>query len=146
MSKADSNPSASGTYTCRLEPPLTYSYIYYSFRIIYLDIDALFGKVWRKMRGRAVMTPQEYMRIILSTFTKLKIPVRVVDIFACADFKGLMDLYMDKRFGKFAKHDRKNGEDWTQLVFTYEACEVCEDFPTGVKVHFVFNNASIVYL
>lgn len=52
------------------------------------DCDAQFGVIWRTMRNRSVLTPQEYKLLIETALNKTgtNIPARVVDLYAVPDY------------------------------------------------------------
>ena len=52
----------------------------------------------------------------------------VVDLFVIPDYTAFLEPFIDGKFGRYAKLE------WTQLEFTFEAVEVSEFFPLGVKM------------
>jgi len=50
------------------------------------DIDAVFGRLWKHMRNRAVLSPSEYARIIEESLTTSTYQTKVKDIFIVPDY------------------------------------------------------------
>lgn len=45
------------------------------------DIDAIFGKIWKKCREQHILSPQQYMEMIIEALRNRKIPCEVIDVF-----------------------------------------------------------------
>ena len=78
--------------------------------------------------GRAIFTPQAYVRALKHALKKRNIMVNVEDILAVPDYVGFMQKHIDKNLSRCDK------EEWTELEWTFEAVETSESYPTGVKV------------
>ena len=87
--------------------------------------------------GRAIFTPQGYVRALKQALKKRNIHVNVEDIHVVPDYVSFMKPHIDK---KLARCDK---EEWTELQWTFEAvdhcqqgctCQNCALYPTGVKV------------
>jgi len=90
------------------------------------DIDAKFGVLWKFMRLRHVLTPQQYATDIQDAFPGMK--VYVEDIFAVPDYNLLMRKHM-LHFSGFAKKRK------TQHQFIFDSVSPNElNFPHGVKI------------
>eukprot|EP01038_Epipyxis_sp_PR26KG_P013206 gene13206-17696_t len=50
------------------------------------DIDAVFGRLWKHMRNRAVLSPLEYARVIEESLTTNNYQTKVKDIFIVPDY------------------------------------------------------------
>jgi len=82
--------------------------------------------MWKHFRQRKILTPQAYAREIVAAFSN-KTSVTVTDVWAVPDYDVLVKPYMDKRFSRYVK------TKWTQLQFRFEAVEISDHFPLGVK-------------
>jgi len=82
--------------------------------------------MWKYFRQRDLLTPQAYAGGIVSAF-KNKSQVAVSDVWVVPDYDVLVKPHMDKAFSRYAK------TKWTQLQFRFEAVDVSENFPLGVK-------------
>ncbi len=88
------------------------------------DIDGKFGTLWKLIRNRCVITPQEYERAMREAFHKEEMPFYMEDIYAVPNYKAFLDSgNIDSQFGKFAK------EELTQLCFRFDRFE-------GDRIHF----------
>lgn len=92
------------------------------------DIDAMFGKIWKKARREAITTPQRYRKIIEEAIKTPNKAVRVKDVFMIPDIVKYLEQYTDKELKNYAKM-----ED-TKLQFIFDAVPVSADYPGGVKV------------
>ena len=90
------------------------------------DIDALFALIWKRLRDEHIYTPDEFAKMACDVL-KRKIRVNVVDVFALPDYVTLLKDCIDPSLSRFSK------EEWAQLQFTFEAVDVCDKYPTGVK-------------
>ncbi len=72
-------------------------------------------------------TPQDYEAAIKESF---KQQVEVEDIFVIPDYTAALKSCGDSDFGCYAKKEQ------TQLQFTFCAVDICNDYPTGVKVNY----------
>jgi hypothetical protein len=50
------------------------------------DIDAVFGRLWKHVRNRAVLSPMDYARVIEECLTTSTVPAKVKDIFIVPDY------------------------------------------------------------
>ena len=103
------------------------------------DIDAIFAKIWKKCQGRCILSPQQYVQMILSAMNQRKIPCEVIDVFVTPDYKSYLSPYISIISKAFK-------EQWTQLQFIFETyyfceectgqikCENCKWFPTGISL------------
>jgi len=102
------------------------------------DIDAIFGKIWKKYREQHILSPQQYMEMIIEALRNRKIPCEVIDVFCTPDYKDFMSPFISNASRAFK-------EELTQLQFIFEAfdfceectvpikCEQCKWFPTGLR-------------
>lgn len=56
--------------------------------------------------------------------------MEVEDIFIIPDYKELLDQIGDKNFSNYVKKEQ------AQLMFIFTAVDVCDNYPTGVKVNY----------
>jgi hypothetical protein len=91
------------------------------------DIDGKFALIWKKIRDRHILTPQEYKIAIAAALEYKELFVLVHDLFVVPDYTSLLSSLIDGNFGRYAK-----GE-WTHLQFEFVAVDVSADFPLGVK-------------
>ena len=91
------------------------------------DIDAVFGKIWKYIEGKAILTPQVYERALRLALRKRNIDVEIKDIFCVPDYQKYMKAYVDPKLSRCDKLQ------WTELQWTFEAVEQSEIYPTGVK-------------
>ena len=93
------------------------------------NIDALFGNIWTYTRGKYIHHPYEYTTVLGDCFASLKKKdVCIHQVFILPDYISWMKDCVDKHVVNFAK------TSMTQLVFRFEPCEPCEQFPLGAKV------------
>ena len=50
------------------------------------DIDAVFGRLWKHMRNRSVLSPLEYADVIEKSLSTDFMPAKVQDIFVVPDY------------------------------------------------------------
>ena len=67
------------------------------------DIDAVFGKIWKYVAGRAVYTPQGYRRILSESLRKRNIDVIVVDVMCVPNYRLYMNEYIDPKLARCDK-------------------------------------------
>jgi hypothetical protein len=91
------------------------------------DIDSVFGVLWKNVRTKFVLTPDEYKKAIEDNLSKPSRPCHVFDIFCIPDYKTLLEKYMDPKFVACVKKEK------TQLQWKFEAVEKSIHFPNGVK-------------
>lgn len=93
------------------------------------DIDALFALIWNMLKDEYCLSPEEFKKLIMKSFSSLP-DVEVIDIFAVPAYDKWIEGYVDSSFERFAK------EEWTQLKFNFESCgeDERERYPLGVKV------------
>jgi hypothetical protein len=94
------------------------------------DIDATFGTLWSSVRLKHVYTPGAYANEIVRALSTSSYIAKVVDIFVVPDYDKFLLPEVDKKFGRYCK------EAHTQLVFTFEAVGICDDFPTGCRTSY----------
>ena len=104
------------------------------------DIDAVFGKIWKYVAGRAVYTPQGYRRILSESLRKRNIDVIVVDVMCVPNYRLYMNEYIDPKLARWDK------EKWTELQWSFEAVEKSDLYPHGVKVTYRKYSADEVFL
>lgn len=94
------------------------------------DIDSKFGTLWKSIRNKNVLTPQQYkLRIEKALSTKLH-KCKVIDVFAVPDFKTLLDGHVDPMLNACTKMEK------TQHQWTFEAVTPDENFVNGVRVFY----------
>lgn len=66
------------------------------------DCDSQFGVIWRTMRKRMVLTPDDYKTLIMHALnTKGRaLPTRVVDLFVVPDYVAAIKPAMDPHLSK----------------------------------------------
>jgi len=94
------------------------------------DIDSKFGILWKRIRSRFVLTPQQYQTEIEKALSSEKQKCAVVDVFAVPDFKTLLDKHVDPKLNAQTKLEK------TQLQWTFEAVTPDEYFANGVRVFY----------
>ena len=95
--------------------------------------DAVFSRIWTRMRDVGVITPQDYRRLVTSALTPTSertTTMKFTDIYCVPDYKGFMEVHIDSKFSRAFK------EQWTQLCFRFRSVERCDNFPTGVEMHY----------
>ena len=95
------------------------------------DIDALFGNIWTAVRKQEILDPDAFKLKIEQAISGKERAQHIKDVFAVPDYKAYFQPY-GFAFSRFAK--KMNAEDWTQLVWTFEAVPKSQHFPLGVKV------------
>ena len=96
------------------------------------DIDSKFAFIWKRVRNNFVLHPTAYRQAIESSLSNEKIKCEVVDVFVVPNYEKYLKGYIIPDFSRYAKVN-KNGVDWTQLQFIFEAVPASEFFPVGVK-------------
>lgn len=91
------------------------------------DIDALFALIWKSAAPNHVLTPKAYEKLIYTALRKTG-RVFVEDLYAVPDYKKYFHSALDKHYERAMK------EQWTQLVFIFEAVEPSVRYPLGSKV------------
>jgi hypothetical protein len=105
------------------------------------DIDSKFGTLWKKIRSRFVLTPQQYEAQIIKALSTNKHACKVVDLLAIPDYKKLLDAHIDPEFSACTKMEK------TQLQWTFEAVTPDDFFPHGVRVfHRAFSSDNVVQI
>jgi hypothetical protein len=93
------------------------------------DIDAVFGTIWTYlMNSKGVLTPQVYANVLHQAVQNKEKDVRVFDIWAVPDYQGYFKGYINRKLGHYAKGK------WSQLQIVFEATDISNDYPLGVKV------------
>lgn len=93
------------------------------------DIDALFGNIWTGLRNEKMITPQSYGRAINHAFLQSEEPPRVHDVICVPDYQKWILPYMGRL-------ERYCTTKWTQLQWTFQAVDLCDGYPTGVKLNY----------
>jgi hypothetical protein len=91
------------------------------------DIDAVFGRLWKRIRNKPVLTPAAYSECVENSLSTSAYKAKIVDIFVVPDYVKYFENCGDKQFGSYSKTDN------TKHQFCFEAIERCENFPLGVK-------------
>ena len=104
------------------------------------DIDAVFGKIWKYLAGRAIYTPQGYHRALVEALRKRNIDITVVNILCVPDYRLYMKEYLDSVLTRCAK------EKWAELQWTFESIEKSDIYPNGVKVNYRKYSSDEVYI
>jgi len=93
------------------------------------DIDGKFGTVWTYTREKSILTPDAYKRALYKCLKKKDSNdyVCVVDLIAIPDYKSFFEPCIDPKFERYCK------EDQTQRQFIFEACDISDNFPLGVR-------------
>ena len=105
------------------------------------DIDAVFGRIWKYMRCKHVLTPQAYKQILMECLKRKKVDefLDVSDIIVIPNYDKFFSGYIDPKFGKYAKGVN------TQLQFIFEAVPISESFPLGCKTTYrAYSNDEVV--
>jgi len=93
------------------------------------DMDAIFGLLWKWMKGRVVETIKSFTDGVEEAFShhksKLKVKVKFVDI--VPDYQDFFKNSVDPLLERYTK------EDLTQHRWSFEAVEKSSEFPFGVK-------------
>ena len=94
------------------------------------DIDAVFGVIWSKVMNHNVLTPKQYKHLLLLSGREKEQTVKVVDLWSVPDYIKYFSPHINKHLGRYAK------SQWSQLQIIFEATDLCERFPLGVKVRY----------
>jgi hypothetical protein len=81
------------------------------------DIDARFGVLWRAIRDKTVITPQEYEQIMRKAFDTEVMKFYLEDIYAIPDYKEFFRPFLDSTLSGYTKLSQ------TQLCFRFERFE-----------------------
>ena len=92
------------------------------------DIDAIFAIIWQFLKNKKVMTPQIYANLLVLACQNKAKSVDVIDIWAVPDYQDYFDGYINPDLGSYAKGK------WSQLQVFFEAVDMSEKYPMGVKV------------
>jgi hypothetical protein len=65
------------------------------------DIDAVFGKLWKYIGDKCVMTPQAYKRALEFALLNRNVQVQVEDIFCVPNYKEYMKSYIDTALARY---------------------------------------------
>lgn len=82
------------------------------------DIDAKFGRLWKRLRDRYLHSPEEYKKGVLSVLSHPTEIPEVIDVFVIPNYDKLFRGCMDPYFGRIFK------EIWTQHCFMLEKGEL----------------------
>ena len=91
------------------------------------DIDAVFGHIWKWMRGTPIETLDDYCYGIQEAFESTKLKVKVKFIYMIPDYVKFFQRYIDPEFGNCARMES------TQHCWLFQAVESSIMFPLGVK-------------
>lgn len=93
------------------------------------DIDAVFGTIWTYlMNSKGVLTPQVYANVLHQAVQNKEKDVKVFDVWAVPDYQAYFKDSINPNLGHYAKGK------WSQLQIIFEATDISEDHPLGVKV------------
>ncbi len=92
------------------------------------DIDAIFAIIWQFLKTRKVMTPQTYAKLLAMACKNKEKSVDVIDIWTVPDYQSYFEKFINSDLGSYAKGK------WSQLQIFFEAVDMCEKYPMGVKV------------
>ena len=105
------------------------------------DIDAIFAIIWQFLKNKKVMTPQIYANLLAFACRKKAKSVDVIDLWAVPDYQAYFDGYINPNLGSYAKGK------WSQLQIFFEAVDMSENYPMGVKVsHRAFSSETVKLL
>jgi hypothetical protein len=80
------------------------------------------------LKNKRVLTPQIYAQLLALACKNKAKSVDVVDIWAVPDYQAYFDGFINPNLGSYAKGK------WSQLQIFFEAVDMCEKYPMGVKV------------
>jgi hypothetical protein len=80
------------------------------------------------MMSNRVCTPQAFAQLLISACANKEKRVNVYDLWAVPDYQSWIAPFIHRKFGRYAKGK------WTQLQITFEAVDVCDEYPLAVKV------------
>jgi hypothetical protein len=98
------------------------------------DGDAVFGRIWTKIRTMHLLSPQQYEEQLLRSIQQTGMHSQVYDIFVVPDYMLYLGDYIDKNFGCYAK------EENTKHQFIFEAVDVSDEFPCGCRTTYRATN------
>ena len=104
------------------------------------DIDAVFGKIWKYLAGRAIYTPQGYQRALVESLKSRNIDVTIVNVLCVPDYRLYMKEYLDSTLTRCDK------EKWSELQWIFESVGKNDLYPNGVKVVYRKYSANEVYI
>ena len=104
------------------------------------DIDAVFGKIWKYLAGRAIYTPQGYQRALVESLKRRNIDVTIVNVLCVPDYRLYMKEYLDSTLTRCDK------EKWSELQWIFESVGKNDLYPNGVKVVYRKYSANEVYI
>ena len=105
------------------------------------DIDAIFAVIWQFLKNKKVMTPQIYANLLALACRNKANSVDVIDIWAVPDYQAYFDGYINPDLGSYAKGK------WSQLQIFFDAVDMSEKYPMGVKVsHRAFSSDRVKLL
>lgn len=102
------------------------------------DIDALFAKIWKAIRGDAVLTPEQYKKMIEEAVSKRNKVAQVKDVFVVPNLSEYFEEFIDQEIKNYTKMDD------AKLQFTFDAVPPSADYPGGVKVTYRYFSAEKV--
>jgi len=105
--------------------------------MLFVDIDAKFGKLWTYLRSKSALTPQIYSRHLWDIYGNG--PFFVRDIWVVPDYKKFLHPCIDTKFSNYAK------EEMTQLCWRFEEVPVSNYYPMGVKTMYRAFANDVVY-
>jgi hypothetical protein len=92
------------------------------------DIDSIFALIWRDLMNNDVMTPQQYAKTLVAACENKEKNVNVFDLWVVPDYKKYFEKFISPSLGRYAKGK------WSQLQITFEAIDISNQHPLGVKV------------
>ena len=91
------------------------------------DIDAVFGHIWKWMRGNPIETLDQYVNGLQKAFSNTKLRMFVKFVYMVPDYQEFFHGHIDPVFGNFARMEL------TQHCWLFQAVESSILFPFGVK-------------
>lgn len=94
------------------------------------DIDSKFGTLWKHIRSKSVLSPQQYKTNIVKALSTKTHRCEVKDVLVVPDYKAVLDQHIDSSFSPWTKMDK------TQLQWTFTAVTPDEYFKHGVQIFY----------
>jgi len=107
------------------------------------DIDAVYGRVWKSIRCKHVLTPQSYTQALKECLKRKREEefLEIKDIIVIPDYEKHFQGCWDKKFGHYAKGVN------TQHQFIFESVPTSTLFPLGCKTTYrAFSSDEVVEL
>lgn len=64
------------------------------------DIDGKFGMLWQHIKGKTIITPQEYAKSLNECYSRGLLPFELLDVYVLPDFTSFLSPFIDNQFGK----------------------------------------------